>query len=770
MENNKISDIDNIKILFNLVKNHKWDKLIEFLKENDDVDVNIRDDSNNYLINYAVIFNNLDAMSLLIHRGSKLDIIDNDGRSILYIPIKYGFIKMLNLLLYFNKTNIGISLIDIKDKNNNIPIHYAIEFNNIEAIKLLIENGSDMNDVDNNEFNSLHLAIQTENIDIVKLILNTRIDINARINTGENALHLASNYQNIEICKLLINAGININARDFENEFSSLDYSINNNNYEITKLLLDNDIDINGQDFFGNTAIHYSIKEKNDKITNLILNHDKIKNKINLNLYNVNSQLPIHIFLENIDDNNNSNNGNSNNNDNNLLKTLIEKSDLNFQDINNISPLYLIVIKNLWKNNKNILKFKKMNVFLRDDNNKRIIDYVKEDDFNEFIDLIVESYLNIIKSKNVVWKEKWENICKKDLDFTKEDINELNKYIDKNNTNNNTKNNTNNTCSNIIRKKLNDIYLNKSSKCGYTSYPQKIDKRCITIDEGKRLEVCTFTGISLDILFGLLYLLNKYPNVCSTIDDTFMDKTDICKYYENIGMSNSTSCEFVNFEIIWTAQKIYISKNFKNNFIKCINDKKSYIIVPIGIQLNKGSHSNYLIYDVKKKEIERFEPYGSNTPYNFNYNPSLLDNILKYRFKNIDEDIEYIKPSDYLPKIGFQYFDMLEGSTKKIGDPGGFCALWSLWYVDQRITYPDIPRKSLIRKLMKSVKSQGLYFRNIIRNYSNNIIELRDKSLNKVNLTINDWINEQYTSEQYKKIIEDITDQINNLSNSNKQK
>ena len=64
---------------------------------------------------------------------------------------------------------------------------------------------------------------------------------------------------------------------------------------------------------------------------------------------------------------------------------------------------------------------------------------------------------------------------------------------------------------------------------------------------------------------------------------------------------------------------------------------------------------------------------------------------------------------------------MYERKTKKIGDPGGFCALWSIWYTDMRLTYPDYDRKILADKLLKDIRSEGLSFKNLIRNYSLNI-------------------------------------------------
>src|SRR5438874_777676 len=83
----------------------------------------------------------------------------------------------------------------------------------------------------------------------------------------------------------------------------------------------------------------------------------------------------------------------------------------------------------------------------------------------------------------------------------------------------------------------------------------------------------------------------------------------------------------------------------------------------------------------------------------FNSLSILLHIILSLRFSDIDPIVKYISPDKYLPKIGLQYFDIFESKTTKIGDPVGFCALWSIWYTNMRLTYPDIERKKLINKI-----------------------------------------------------------------------
>jgi hypothetical protein len=140
-----------------------------------------------------------------------------------------------------------------------------------------------------------------------------------------------------------------------------------------------------------------------------------------------------------------------------------------------------------------------------------------------------------------------------------------------------------------------------------------------------------------------------------------------------------------------------------------------------------------------------------------------LDDILQSKFKLVNPHIKYFKPSDFMPKIGFQLFDSIETQNKKIGDPMGFCALWCIWYVDMRITYKIYDRSKLVIMLIKFLKSNNISFKNMIRNYSKNIIDMRDVILYKSKIDINDWLNDQYTDDQIDLVIKLLSDDIKNI-------
>lgn len=731
-------------ILFDYIKNDKIADFKEYISKHDNIDVNIRDDRGNYLIMYAVLKNNEEIIELLLYRGSKIDIIDEDGRSILYIPIKFGYMNIIKLLLEYNKTNIGISILDLKDKFTNIPLHYAIILKNVNMVKMLLKYNSDTNIRDSEGNNSLHLAIYSRNLEICNLILSDgNVNINARTYTGETALHIACNFQLENIVKLLVEKGIELDTHDYDNELTPLIYAVTLNNVNISKFLLKSGANPNLQDFTGNTVLHYTILEDTEEITHYLLTSENTKTKVNVNIYNISSKLPLHMLLEKTEILNDD-----------ILKILLNESNLNIQDNTGNSPLHLLIMKGLWKKYKNILSTKKLNIFIKNKNDKYPIDYVNKTDMPEFINTVTLSYLYILRHSNTKFTEDWENLCTKELYFnelTKEEKKIIEKYIKDDP-------NSGDLCAQIVKNKLLNLYSNKNISCDNTSIPSSVGKKCIALNTSDNVEFCSFTGITLDILIGLIYLLKKYPMTCTTASEKFITNKDLCTYYREMGIASATKCEFLNFEIVWVYKKLFFSENFTENFKKCLNNSKTkFIIVPLGIELKEGSHANYLIYDVNKKEIERFEPYGSSPPYKYNYNPQLLDNILTYKFNEIDKSIKYIKPSSYMPKISFQYLEIFESKSKKLGDPAGFCALWAIWYTDMRLSYPNIDRESLVKKLIKEIRKNNISFKTLIRNYSINIINIRDEIFKKVKLSINDWLNDKYTDEQLDKIVKELT-------------
>ena len=270
------------------------------------------------------------------------------------------------------------------------------------------------------------------------------------------------------------------------------------------------------------------------------------------------------------------------------------------------------------------------------------------------------------------------------------------------------------------------------------------------------VQFCTYTGLSIDILFGLYYTLTKYKNTCTTLKDIFYINDDVINYYYN-NRINLTNNNLLNIQILWIFKRLFFPKNFFEQLKLCLDSKKDYILIPLGIGIKEyGNHSNILLIDLKKKEIERFEPHGSNSPYKFNYNSQMLDNLLKMKLLDVLVDFKYFSPKDYLPKIGIQSLVSGEPEYNNIGDPDGFCSLWIFWYVNLRLKYKEINRNKIIYKVINSIKRNNLLLKDIIRNYSLNITEIRDRIFKNNNININNWLNNNISEDNFKNIKIDI--------------
>lgn len=736
--------------LFNLIHNDQWDKLNHIIKTNDDLDVNIKDESGKFIINYAVASNKVETVGLLISRGAKLDILESNGKTILYIPIEFKYKKMLELLLFFNKSSVGASLVDYPDDSGKIALHYSINLKNIEMCQMLLDEGSNVNLEDNNYDNALTLAIKTKSLELCKLIIKYKPNINYRKpNNGETPLIIACSIKSKEIAMLLLENGADPNIQDIDNEYAPIDYSISFGDADMVSLLLKHKADINLQDYYGNSPLMNAIKNGYMNIVDIIMENGEIV--MNPNIYNIDLKLPLHIILEKkvklLDEH---------------LRFFIQFSDLNFQDSNGISPLHLIVADSdkLWKKFRDVLEAKNLDIFIKTKKGDSVISIIDErKSTDDFMDVVVKSYLFVLRGANHEWGSDWENLCRLE-NLGEDNLKALLKIVG-----DDYKGKHKDICFNVVYNKImKQIKEGKASKC-MTSYPLNKLRKCITsVSDGETVNYCKFTGIAIDVLLGLLYLLKKHSITCSLLSTNKLQNSKLCEYYKTAGIITETGCDFINFEIAWVNGELFISDDFADNFRKCIKRDSKYILIPLGIELDIGNHANYIIYDVEKMEMERFEPYGYKTPFRFDYDPDKLDNELYEKFKEVNSKIIYVKPKDFMPKIGFQLLDAIEENTSKIGDPGGFCALWSIWYADMRLIYSDIERADLVKELIKDIKTNNISFKNIIRNYSKNIVELRDKIFSGVGITINEWINDKMTKEQYIMIIAQLNKIIDSIN------
>lgn len=694
-----------------MIKDHKFDELERYILSDKNLDLDIKDDNFNYFINYAINLNKIKFIKLAIKRGAHLDILDGDGKNILYTPIKFNYQETIDLILKESKNIIGRPLSDNPDKDGNTPCHYAIIFNNLEALKKLIGYNANLYLKSKSGLDSILLAVQYNRLEFIKYFITLNINLETKNLAGETPLYYSILYEHNKISEMLLNSYLNLNVQENVNGMAPIHIAVIKGSIKIIDKLIKLGCDINIQDFYGNTPIHYAILEKRINIISLFENLN-----VDYNLENINGNLPLHTILEKkvkIP-----------------IENILSKSNINIQNNKGNTCMHLLVQQN-WQTYSKILEKKEINLFIKNRNNQNILDLTKNK--TELINLVAKSYLYSLKTNKKFLKNDWEILCSND------DTNKVLLKIKK-----------------TLKSKLNSgdqICLEKITqliKQGKRSLPL-INEINIKLDTGVAVDNCFYTGATIDIIFGLLFLKNKFnkDKLGFLLEEPLSKNEKMESYWNEVGIDVRNKLFFVNSCINWTYQKLYLHPNFNNIINKLIKSKVRYIIIPINIEQEK-SHANILFWDVEKNLVERFEPNGKNNP--IAYNPNLLDTLIHNKLKFFVDKINYFRPSDYLPTIGVQILETLESDKCKIGDPNGFCAIWCTWWIYQKLTYQKSNSKDLIEKIIRKIKLDNLSFKEIIRNFSVNVTKLRDSYLKKINLDINDWTNENFTSNQINKL------------------
>ncbi len=261
---------------------------------------------------------------------------------------------------------------------------------------------------------------------------------------------------------------------------------------------------------------------------------------------------------------------------------------------------------------------------------------------------------------------------------------------------------------------------------GIKTYDVEDIKFISTIED---VDSTRFRGNDLDILFGLLFVLQKYKNGCTPINLHITKKDTL---FDNLG---------INWVCKRGKRQIVFPKDFIKNFERC-RKKKGTKFVFIFLTFmnfktcrayNDDAHSNLIIYTKSQNKFERFEPNGCSTEFSVWFKSKEFDrrfnSFVKNKFK-----ADYKTPLTCCPYIGIQSIQEHERETLKINiiGPEGYCAAFSLWIIALRIQNPKEDFQKLQLMAIKKMQINDKAFTQFIHNFSKYIIDKRQELLDKL--------------------------------------
>lgn len=652
--------------------------------------------------------------------------IDNDINKDKYITYATYTLKIIDIITQYmqsidiySKNNKGINIMEYLILLSKYPFYVNLV---IKSLNKIIQKEKEMNKkIQRVKYNELlHFALEKSLcIQIIKFILlNMETDINSYNEKSLSPLLISlKNNLDINIIKYLLESGSNIDYSGNNDKYLPINISLKYLSSEITELLLTYKPNLLQRDNEYNTPLH-----------NILL-HDFILNKINKKNFS----------------------------------TIIENSDLNIQNLNGDTCFYLLCKLNLVEQFNDILKYKNIDFFIRNDKNKTPLTYIGSNTFIKLLDVMANTSLKY-KLRNLI-----KGINNKKYDFAN---------IEK--------------CRTLIKSQ---ILIPKIETNIELKLPLNLPIIITT----------NFTIFNSDIVHNVIYLiqiLRKYHNVFIPHQYFSPDKnidmliklknrqsftTEYGKIiYQFINIYTYNFFEMMPHLILWRDVNTYHNFIDLDFYIKksLRNDKIRFLLFKLTlIPLATVVHANIIIYDKKLNKIERFEPYGSTK--SLMKDDDKIDIYLKNLFKkNINNEIKYVGPKDFMTQSKFQLISSENDiKNRKITDPVGYCLAWCLWFVELRLSNPDISSKTLVDEAINKIinkegdKYSELSETNIkkdipddnniilshIRNYSKKLNQYKISFFKEIGIDLNSLNNIKQNDVTQELIFSYITESFNKL-------
>ncbi|XP_061346258.1 potassium channel AKT1-like isoform X1 [Gastrolobium bilobum] len=145
-------------------------------------------------------------LNRLLKKGSDPNEVDKNGRTALHIAASKGNEHCVTLLLEYGADP------NSKDLDGSVPLWEAMLGKHESAMKLLIDNGAEISSAD-----AGHLActaVEQNNMELLKEIVQYGLDVTQSKRNGSTALHAAVCEGNTELVKFFLDQGAEIDKQD----------------------------------------------------------------------------------------------------------------------------------------------------------------------------------------------------------------------------------------------------------------------------------------------------------------------------------------------------------------------------------------------------------------------------------------------------------------------------------------------------------------------------------------------------------------------------
>ncbi|XP_006860133.1 PREDICTED: transient receptor potential cation channel subfamily A member 1 [Chrysochloris asiatica] len=241
-------------------------EVMKVLIEHRSTNINLEGENGNTAVVIACCKDNSEALQILLDKGAKPCVPNKLGCFPIHQAAFSGAKKCMEIILSFGEKQ-GYSRqshINFVSNGKHSPLHMAVQSGDLEMIKMCLDNGAQIELMENRKCTALHFAATQGATDIVKLMVSSYSGdsdiINVLDGNQETLLHRASLFDHHELAEYLISMGADINSIDSEGR-SPLLLATASASWNIVNLLLSKGAHVNIKDYLGRNFLHLTVQQ-----------------------------------------------------------------------------------------------------------------------------------------------------------------------------------------------------------------------------------------------------------------------------------------------------------------------------------------------------------------------------------------------------------------------------------------------------------------------------------------------------------------------------
>lgn len=204
----------------------------------------------------AARYNHLEAIQALIETGAKIhQLMEVQQAELLIAAVLRNNLRFLD---YFIDKGVHP---DQRDSKGRTPFFMATQIGSLEAARILLEKGADLNQLPKNAQAQLFIAaISGQNLKLVRLLIDIGVNPDQLDSNGKTQLSIAARNKQLNVVQVLLEKGADFNQLSLGEKAELFIDAVKGKNLGLTQLLLQKDSQLLTQYYYGNSLLLLAAK------------------------------------------------------------------------------------------------------------------------------------------------------------------------------------------------------------------------------------------------------------------------------------------------------------------------------------------------------------------------------------------------------------------------------------------------------------------------------------------------------------------------------